>query len=443
MKESKLAILQLALIVAVLVGCQTATPTQEPVPPTAAPTLAQPTATQEPTAEPEPTATQEPLATPTKAPKVLQSNITEGSVESYDPQVDYFPDKAVVRYSEGWEVEYYNNYKVIWVLNPWRDAEETFEYVLVQRGTPIPEGYDDAQVVEVPIGSIATMFTTYLPYLDKLGLQEQLVGIGSITYVSAEAVREMFDDGKLAEIGSGSGVNVEVVLDLNPDLVMTYGVGNPEYDAHPKLLEAGVKVAMNAEYMETSPLGRAEWIKFMAMFFNREADAEAILGEIAQQYEALAAETLDVAEKPTAFTGAPWEDTWYMPGGNSYVAKFLADAGADYLWADDDSTGPIPLDFESVYEQAADADYWLNTGMWMDIDDALATDERYADFAALKNQSMYNNNARVNENGGNDYWESGVANPHLVLADLIKIFHPELVSDHEFVYYRQLDPASR
>jgi iron complex transport system substrate-binding protein len=224
---------------------------------------------------------------------------------------------------------------------------------------------------------------------------------------------------------------------------MTYGVGNPEYDAHPKLLEAEVKVAMNSEYMETSPLGRAEWIKFIAMFFNREADADAIFGEMAQQYEALAAEAAGVTEKPTVFTGAPYGDTWYMPGGGSYVAKYLSDAGAEYLWADDESTGSIPLDFESVYERAADADYWLNTSSWMSIDDALAADARYGEFAALKNGMMYNNNARVNENGGNDYWESGVDNPHLVLADLIKILHPDLVPDHEFVYYRQLDPASQ
>jgi iron complex transport system substrate-binding protein len=440
MDKRKLKVLQIILIATLLAACQKTPPTQQPIQPTATPIPTKPAAT--PTQEPTTAPTQEPTAIPPEAPEVLQANITKGSVESYDPQVDYFPDKATIGYSAGWEVEYHNNYKVIRVLNPWRDAEETFEYVLVQRGTPIPERYDDAQIVEVPVESIATMSTTYLTQLDKLGLLEGLVGIDSITYVSTEAVRKMFDDGELVEIGGGSSVNVEVVLDLNPDLVMVYGVGNPEHDAHPKLLEAGVKVAMNAEYMETSPLGRGEWIKFIAMFFNREADAEVIFGDMAQQYEALAAKTREVATRPTLFTGAPRGDTWYMPGGNSYVAKFLVDAGADYLWAADDSTGSIPLDFESVYERAADADYWLNTSGWMSIDDALAADERCADFAALQNQRMYNNNARVNENGGNDYWESGVANPHLVLADLIKVFHPELVPDHEFVYYRQLDPAS-
>lgn len=431
MNKRKLGLLHILLVVLLLTACQSsASPT-----PSASPTLTPVPA--------EPTATQAPTAVPTETPEVLEANITEGGVDSYDAQVDYFPNKASVSYSEGWEVEYHNNYKVIRVLNPWRDADVTFEYVLVQRGTPAPEGYDDAQVIEVPVESIATMSTTYLAQLEDLGLLGALVGLDSVTYVSTEAVREMFDAGELAEISGGSEVNVEVVLDLNPDLVMAYGTGSPDYDAHPKLLEAGVKVAMNSEYMETSPLGRAEWIKFIAMFFNHEAEAEAIFGEMAQAYEALVAETADVAERPTVFTGAPWQDTWYVPGGDSYVAKFLADAGADYLWADDDSTGSIPLDFEVVYERAVDADYWLNTSSWMGVEDALAADERYADFAALQNERMYNNNARVNENGGNDYWESGVANPHVVLADLIKIFHPELVPDHAFVYYRQLDPVSQ
>jgi len=417
MRKQKLWILQVVLVAAMLAACAQPTPT------------------------PAPTATPVPTVAPTATPVVLQANITEGSVENYDPQVDYFPEKAVIRYSEGWEVEYHNNYKVIRVLTPWRDADVTFEYVLVQRGTPAPEGFDAAQVVEVPIETLATMSTTYLTSLEELSLLDRLVGIDDITYVNNEAVLKLYDDGKLAVIGSGSSLNVEAVLDLDPDLVMAYGT-NSEYDSHPKLLEAGVKVAMDSEYMETSPLGRAEWAKFIAMFFNREADAEAIFQDKAEQYEALAAEAAAVTEKPTVFTGTPWQDSWYMPGGNSYVAKFLADAGANYLWADDDSTGSIVLDFESVYDRAADGDYWVNTSGWTSIADALAADERFGDFAALQNAQMYSNEARVNENGGNDYWEGGVNNPQLVLADLIKIFHPELVPDHEFVYYRQLDPAN-
>lgn len=388
-------------------------------------------------------ATDEPNSTnipPTEQPDAtsIDTNLTNGCVESYDPSVDYFPDKVSLTYAEGWTIEYFNNYKVVDVVRPWQDAEQTFQYVLVQCGTPAPEGFDTAQVIEVPARTIATMSTTHLSHLDKLGLLEALVGVDNGAYINTPAVRQMIDKGGLVEIGSGASVNIELVLDLEPDLVMTYGSGNPEFDAHPKLLEAGLHVPLNSEYMETTPLGRAEWLKFTALFFNREATAEQVFEQMATRYETIAAEARAIETRPTVFTGADFGGVWSMPGGQSFVANFLADAGADYLWAEDNTTGSFQLDFEAVYEQAAEAEFWLNPGAWASLEEALAADARYGDFAAFQNSQVYNNNARLNENGGNDYWESGVTNPDVVLADLIKIFHPELLPEHELVYYQPL-----
>jgi iron complex transport system substrate-binding protein len=241
-------------------------------------------------------------------------------------------------------------------------------------------------------------------------------------------------------VGSGAGVNVELLLDLNPDLIMTHAVGVPPHDVHPKLLEAGLKVAVNAAYMDTTPLGRTEWMKFVAVFFNREAVAERLFRDIAAAYEHLASRTRQVRIKPTVFTHSTYQGTWFMPGGNSYQARFLKDAGATYLWADDTSTGSLRLDFEAVFERARQADFWLvNTSGWTRIQDVLAADERYANFAALQPGRVYNHNARVNAHGGNDYWETGTANPHLVLADLVRIFHPDILPDHELMWYRPLN----
>jgi iron complex transport system substrate-binding protein len=217
---------------------------------------------------------------------------------------------------------------------------------------------------------------------------------------------------------------------------MTFAYGSPDYDNHPKLLEAGVPTAVTAGYMETSPLGRAEWLKFTALFFNQEAAADQIFSGMAQEYEALAQLVADAPNRPTVFTGINRGDAWRVSGGDSYFAGFLADAGADYLWAGDESTGSIPLDFEAVYEHAAEADYWLpNTGRWTTLADVSAEDPRYTEFSAYQVGNIYNNNGRVNEFGGNDYWETGIANPDQVLADLIAIFHPELLPDHELVFF--------
>ena len=355
----------------------------------------------------------------------------------FDPGRDYFPEKASVRYAEGFTVEYGNNYKILAVSRPWPDASVGFEYILVQRGTPAPAGHPDAQVIEIPVKTLVTMSTTYLSYIDLLGLQDVLIGHDNFRYVNNPGIRKRIREGKIREVGEGPNVNIELLLDLEPELIMAYGLGN-EWDSHPKILEAGFKVAVNGDWAEESPLGRAEWIKFLALFFNRESSAERIFSSIARQYEELAAKTKNIVHKPTVLLDAPYQGTWWIAGGNSFMARLLKDAGADYLWADDSSFFRIPLDFEAVYERASVVDLWLNTGSWHSLEDALAADERFKEFRAFARGAIYNNNARVNEFGGNDFWESGPANPHEILKDLIKIIHPELVPDHELMYYRRL-----
>jgi iron complex transport system substrate-binding protein len=366
------------------------------------------------------------------------TNLVDGCVQTFDEQIDYFPEKVTLTHAQGFSVEYHNNYKVVTITTPWRDAKAGFQYVLVQCGTPAPEGFEKAAVIEVPVKSVIMMSTTYLPYLEPLGILDRLVGVDDFTYISTPAVRQLIKENKLKAIGSGSTVNVEAAIDLAPNLIMTYGSGSSEYDSHPKLLEAGLKVVINAEYMDTTPLGTTEWLKFMAVFFNREGAAEKVFSETATNYDRLATLVQTATTKPTVFTNMPYQGTWYMPGGQSYVATILADAGAKYLWEDDKTTGSIPLAFEIVFERAAAADYWLNIGFVSDLDALIKTDARFADFRAFQLGNVWNNDRWTNENGGNDYYEQGVARPDLVLADLIAIFHPELMADHQFIFYRQL-----
>ena len=369
----------------------------------------------------------------------LSANLDGGCAESYDPSVDYFPQKLSVTFATGFEVEYHNNYKIVTVTNPWQGAQESFRYVLVQCGTPAPQEVDGA-VIEVPVANIMAMSTTYLPTLDSLGMTDRLIGIDSYMWTTNKAVRARIEAGEVAEIGSGAGVNVELTLDLDPALVMTYGTGFSDYDTHPVLLEAGIPVALNGDFVEQDPLGRAEWMKFIALFFNREADAAEEFDAIAAEYQRVAALTASVPERPTVLLSSVYNGTWYVAGGNSYTAKLLADAGAAYLWADEGDVGALPLDFESVYAVAADADFWLNpdNSFWFSIEDVIASDPRYADFECLESGQMFNNNANVNENGGNAYYEVGAAHPEMVLKDLVRILHPHLLPDHELVFFRQI-----
>lgn len=403
--------------------------------------VAEPTeeAVAEPTAaETEPVEEVEATAVPTEEPmaEAPSSNLTDGCVENYDESVDYFPQKTAVTHADGFTVDYFNNYKVVTVAAPWLGAEDSATYLLVQCGTPAPEGFDDAVTIEVPINSFVSMSTTYLPYLDTFGKLDTLVGVDSGSFAYNPTVQEMLAAGELVELGSGSTVNVEAALELDPDVIMTSASGSADFDTHPKLEEVGLTVVLNADYLDVTPLGRAEWGKFIAVFYNEEAQAEALFNDVVSEYEALTALTADLAERPTVFANTPYEGTWYMPGGQSYTAQLFDVAGADYLWGEDESTSTLFLDFETVFDRAADGDYWLNLGFVFSLADLEAADERFADFAAFQNGTVYNYDLRTNEFGGNDFFESAAANPQLVLADLIKIFHPDLLPDHELVYYR-------
>ncbi|AFY93373.1 ABC transporter substrate-binding protein [Chamaesiphon minutus] len=358
----------------------------------------------------------------------------------YDREVDYFPNKVKVTQAKGFTVEYHRNYKVVSVKNPWRNADTTFQYVLVQCNTPIPSGFDKSQIVQVPVNSVVSMSTTHLPLLDKLGLVDRLIGVSDFNQVNTPSVVAKIKTGKLQEVGRSNNTNVEKVLEIKPELVTTYGVGNPKSDSHPKLIEAGLPVAIIAEYMESSPLGKAEWLKFMALFFNRETEAEQVFSQMESRYNSIAKIASQAKNKPTVFSGFDSRGTWYIPGGDSYSAKFIADAGGNYIWKEDRSTGSLKLSFEQVLDRAQTAEVWINSSQaWRSVDDVINSDRRYAKFSAVKNAKLFNPTARMNPTGGNDFWEGGTANPDLVLADLVKALHPELLPKHQFVYYRPLN----
>jgi iron complex transport system substrate-binding protein len=387
------------------------------------------------------------------APLAAQdANLTADCVTAFDPDTDYFPHKTQADYAVGWQVTYFNHYKVLDVYTPWPGAgpDDAFQYVLVQCGTPAPEGYDDALVIEIPAGEIVSMSTSYLPHIVDLGLVDRLVGLDSfgLLYASSPAVLELVEAGSLADVGTGSNVNVEVMLDLDPGLVLTYGSGSPEFDAHPVLLDVGVPVVLAADFVETVPLGMAEWVKFVALFYNLEAEANALFDARAAEYEALAALARDVpdAEKPQVLWNSytSFGDAWFIPGGRSYTAQLIRDAGAAAVLSDDpqaaESSSGVPFSFEAVYEAGLNADFWVPVIFGVNtLDELLAQDARYADLAPTQNGTVYDISARLNPNGGNDYFETGAANPQLILADLISLFHPDLLPGHTLYFFRPLD----
>ncbi len=373
-----------------------------------------------------------------EVPPPMPAAVGEDCVQSYDANKDYFPSKTNVEFAEGFTLSYYSNYKVLEVLSPWPGVEASETYLLVQCGTPRPSGFEDAYTIEVPVKSIIALSSTYLPHLELLDEVEVLVGLENDAWVYSEVIREMVQEGEVLAVGGGSAVDIETTLFLNPDLIIAFSSGFPDVDAHPVLRSADQNVFLNTEFREPTPLGRAEWFKTTAAFLNREADAETYFKEVAETYQTLVTLAQDQTERPTVLVNTPWEGVWYMAGGNSYVANYIADAGADYLWAEVQSQGSLFLDFEEVFARAQNADYWLQVGMHPDRASLTSVDPRFAEFKAYETGRLYNPDLRVSATGASDMFEGAVVRPHLVLADLIALFYPQLLPDHEFVYYRQL-----
>jgi len=376
------------------------------------------------------------------------ANLTDACVEDYSAAVDYFPEKVEIVDAENFSVEYFGHYKVVRVADAFAGAP-TFEYVLVQCGTPMPAAEDFAagtQFIEVPTGDVIALSTTQLPVLSQLGLLDRLVGIDSAFYINTAEVLDLVAAGEVAEVGFGAAINIELVLDLAPQLVLSYGF-DPTTDAHPILLDAGVFTALDAGWRELSPLGRAEWLKFTALFYNAEARATALYDDIVSQYEAARrlAGGAPMAERPTVLLNSflGYADAWFVPGGATYVGRLMRDAGGMLLLSEADSTASHGLSFEVVYEGGLSADVWLvDTFGVASQADLLALDSRFGDFAAFQSGNVWNNNRSENAHGGNNYYEAGVTHPHWVLQDLVAIFHPTLLPDHQFRFYQPLANVS-
>jgi iron complex transport system substrate-binding protein len=379
--------------------------------------------------------------TATLAQPAAATSTTEPTVEAtLAPTAAPVVEKVEIKYAKNFSLEYKEGYKLLSVKTP--ESSAAVHYVLVPKGTNPIINEKDALVISTPIHKIITLSSTYYPMLEQIGKLETVVGIDDGTYTYNETIRGNVASGKIAVVG-GDGfsakLNLEKVIELAPDLLMAPYM-NAQVLEEAKLKEAKQTLVLNADYLENSPLGRAEWGKFVAAFYNMEGEADILFDQVVARYEEVKKLAAGVGEEPSVFVNTAYQGSWYMPGKESYMAALLKDAGANYLFADSvEGTGASPVAFEVVYEKAKDADYWLNIGFAADIKGLVAEDARYGEFKAVIEGKVYNNNARMNPNGGTDYYEGGVANPDVVLRDLVKIFYPDLLQDHQLFYYSKVN----
>lgn len=345
-----------------------------------------------------------------------------------------------IRYAKGFSINRIGNIRIVRVFNPWEGAKGVeYKYILVPKGASVPDSLKKFPVIETPVKRIVCLSTTHIALLTFLDQRNSLVGAASPGYISDSVVRTMVSQKKVMDVGFDQALNYEVIVALKPDIILAYGIQGETATQYKRLEGLGIKVVLNGDYLEETPLAKLEWVKFLAAFYNLSDSASAKFNAIEREYKQLTIICSTVKNKPKVLCGLPWKGAWYVPGGESYLAKMITDAGGDYLWNDIKQRESIPLNFEKVIERASIADIWINTGTSNSLDDILKEDQRLQSVKPFRNSQIYNNNALTCPSGGNDFWESGIVKPHIILKDLIKIFHPELLPDHSLVYYKKLN----
>jgi iron complex transport system substrate-binding protein len=346
-------------------------------------------------------------------------------------------NEITLKYAHGFSVKKEGNIKRVTVNYPYQGATEGYTYLLVPKGEEVPKHDEKTQIISIPVDKIVCTSTTHIPLLDYLNESDKLVGFPTTDYISSEKMRQRIDAGQVTELGINKGMNLELLFTLKPSLVMGYAMSK-DLGQLKKINELGIPVVLNAEYLEKHPLGRAEWIKYMALFFNKEKEADSVFNFIESEY--LKTQTLTKQSKttPTILSGVVYGDTWFLPGGQNYAARLLKDAQGEYLWAADSSSGFLELSFESIYTKAKDADLWIGVGSFKSLNEIKTADKRYAMFNAFRSGNVYTYNARLGAKGGSEFLELGYLRPDIILKDLTKICHPELTPSYQLYFHKQL-----
>lgn len=331
--------------------------------------------------------------------------------------------------AEGWQST------VIRVRNPWQGAKEVeMAYFIARNGEKPPRDFRGG-VIRAGAERIVCMSSTYIAMLDALGQVGRVVGVSGMEYISNPHVLARRDEIK----DVGAEINYESIVGLKPDLVLLYGVSDALAATTDKMNELGISYMYVGDYLEESPLGKAEWMVVLSELTDCRAAGERVFGAVPERYDALKRLVSGVTRRPAVMLNTPWNDSWMMPSVNNFVVRLIRDAGGDYIYPKNTSHSSVAIGLETAYGLIREADVWLNTGRVTSLAELLAVDEKFSDAKAVREKKVYNNNLRLTPGGGNDYWESGCVRPDVVLRDLIRILHPELLEEGDLYYYRHLE----
>jgi iron complex transport system substrate-binding protein len=345
---------------------------------------------------------------------------------------------SFIKYAHGFRIDNHGGYREISIVNRAAGRTDTLHYILLDDGQTAPADRAGVPVVHTPVKTMTVLSSTHIGLADFAGVAGRITGLGNLAFVNSPTVREGIKAGRVKQVGIDGNTNSELVIALHPGVMITSTNPDAAYGLYKTISDAGIPVIPDAEWLETTPLGRAEWVKLIGALVDKEDEVGKKFDSVEQAYQSLAAIGSKERSRPSVIIAMPWKGVWYTPAGESYMAQFLHDAGAGYNWADTKGIGSLALNVEAVIPVALKADYWLNIGYVGSKKEIAGKDNRFAEFGPFKTGGLYNFNNRVNDLGSNDYWESGTVNPQRVLADLIRILHPDALPQDTLYYYKQL-----
>lgn len=339
-----------------------------------------------------------------------------------------------IKYARGFEVVRTKEYTQVAIRNPWDTTRYLQRYVLVPKSQDLPAKLPQGTIIRTPLENVVAYASPHCGVLNELHRIQTVKGVCEPRYIDIETIREGVKTGDIIDLGESSAPNVEQIIELSPEAIMTSPFQNISYG---RVAKTGIPLIECTDYMEATPLGRAEWIRFHSLFHGTEALADSLFAETEQRYNSLKQQTSIITVRPTMFAERKIGPSWFIPGGNSYMANFYKDAGANYLWGDNTSTGSVSLSFEEVFDKAQEANFWLikhNDTQTLTQTMLKQDHHLYGEFDAYKNKRIF-----VCNSGKVPFYEETPLHPDRLLADLVWIFHPEVMKDYSPRYFQKME----
>ena len=344
-------------------------------------------------------------------------------------------DTVRMKYSSLLQIVKHADYTVVTIRNPWDTLKVLHTYLLADREKPLPEHLPEGTVVRTPLQKSVIYSSVHCSLWSELDELKGIGGVCGLEYIKLPQIQEGCRNGSIVNVGNSMNPDIERIIDLRPDAILLSPFENS--GGYGRVGKLNIPIIECADYMETSALGRAEWMRLYGLLLGKEAQADSLFAGIEKEYLTLTQQVKSQnLKRPTVISEMKNSSAWYIPGGNSTMGRLYQDAGADYVFAYLSNSGSVPLAFETVFDRGGNADIWLikyNQPQDKTYSELERDYAPYARFKAFQDRKVYGCNTNHVP-----FYEESPFHPELLLKDLIKIFHPELLPDYDLKYFSNL-----